>query len=434
MTFIEHNLFNTLPSDKGNELLFVVEKHFKNKKLTFCLLELVLLAEKGIGETYVFARKDYDANALHEQYYELVQKFKSEFDGGVPAYTEWYQQSTWICFGTGVECKEKYSSKEYGWIGKFDPRDQKKYGEKSGLTKEIIQNYFNKYEQEIGKLVLANHPYYSIVIHPIGRPKKEVIVPYGNLYLHFATIEEIRPNLIEKFLDEFMSVWYKYYGGFNHDKILDQLVSSIFESADVQYFFPNDLGTHTDKMKYAFTQYFCKNENFEKIRKRVILFKTKLQIILTKQDGIDIDPEIRDFKTAPKYDKLYSDYNERHFENFILKRSLALFLFFNKKFSIKRIEELLMKKIQTGKTKSHLAYFYQHLHIYFPEKFETEDQSPLRDKIRAAIIAEAQHLHTPEELFISDASLIPRDKVSLAKFISSLSPFEKSIITEFAFL
>jgi hypothetical protein len=195
MELQDHKIFYIdeyiLERNEGNEFLSLVEHYFRPKKLTFSLLEMVLLNEKGIGETYVFANKNFDAKKFHQTYINLVKKFKDEFEGGVSAFKEWYDQDTWIIVGEGSKSSLSYNVGNYKWIGEFDPRKIKSYGEKEGLERAIIEKYFLKYGEEIGNLELRKYPHYFIIVHPIRKPGNTETSPYGNLYLHFATLEKV---------------------------------------------------------------------------------------------------------------------------------------------------------------------------------------------------------------------------------------------------
>lgn len=383
MSFQEHSIFAIdeyiLLRNKGNEFLSIVEHYFRSRKLTFSLLEMVLLFEKGIGETYIFAKDDFDANHFYKQYIDLVTKFKNDFSGGISAYKEWYHQNTWILIGEGEKQFNTYSVSSYNWVGEFEPKEIKSYGEKRGLTGEIISEYFNRYADAIATLELKKHPNYFIVIHPICKLEKNQIVPYGNLYLHFCTVEKVTVEEIKGFLKEFMVIWYKCYGGHNHKAVLQKLLGKVLANDDVKYYLPSELGSHGDDLKILFMQYFIKEGSLANFKKKTDEFIAKLQTFADRKETSDY-PEVKEYKSAPSFADLIINYTDQAFENFLFKRALAIFFLICKKFSIENTKKLLMKKESTSKNKkSDTDYFYQYLHIYLPE---TEGLRVLRENLQ----------------------------------------------------
>lgn len=383
MKFEEYIIFKIdeyiLYKNNGNEFLSLVEHYFREKKLVFSLLEMVLLNENGIGETHIFANKDFDAKSFYYKYVELVKKFKEKYKGGISSYKEWYHQNTWLYFGEGQNKSQFHSILDYSWLENFEPRKLDSYGDKSGLTKEIIKEYLNEYAVEIVDLELKKHPFYFIIIHPINRSDSEKITPYGNLYLHFATLEKVELESIKDFLREFMIIWYKCYGGQNLKTVLKNLVKEVVSKKEVSYFLPPVKGTNQDGLEFLFTNYFIKENN-------IVLFQTKAQSFLMELKNCmslefeDIQHKFNSFKQTPYYSELIKIFDERIFEKFILKRALAIFLFVIKGFNIRQTKSILMKKTpkENAELASQLDYFYQYLLIYFSK---VESESALRKKL-----------------------------------------------------
>jgi len=385
MKFEEHIIFcideYILLKNDGNEFLSLVEHYFRGNKLVFSLLEMVLLNENGIGETHIFAKKDFNAKEFYSKYYELVNQFKTKFNGGISSYKEWYHQNTWLYIGRGGQIdNQPYAIKEYCWLENFEPRKIKSYGEKSGLTRKIIEDYLNEYADKIANLELNKHPYFFIIIQPINRSDNEKITPYGNLYLHFATLEEVELEDIKDFLREFMIIWYKCYGGQNLKTVLKNLVKQVVSNKEVSYYLPNVKGTNQDGLEYLFMNYFFKEDNIK-------IFKDKASEFIEKLDKYrdseynDISHKFNDLKKTPYYSQLIKVFDETTFEKFIFKRALAIFLFIIKGYTIEQTKDILMKKSskENADNASHLDYFYQYLLIYFSK---LENENSLRTKLK----------------------------------------------------
>ncbi|MEK9158321.1 MAG: hypothetical protein AAB638_04050 [Patescibacteria group bacterium] len=372
MAFAEHKIIwideYILLKNKGNEFLALIEQYFRDKKLTFSLLEMVLLNEKGIGETYIYAYKDFDSKTFYNKYIELVTKFKEDFKGGVSSYSEWYEKNTWILVGTGTGTVTSYNLSNYNWVGEFEPKPIKKYGQQNGLTKEIIENYFNSYAHSIADLELGKHPNYFIVIHPVSKSHNDTIVPYGNLYLHFATIDEVSLETVKDFLREFMVIWYKSYGGHNLKAAVKRLVEKVLSNKEVSDFLPKDFGTHKGKLEVAFMEYFFAKDSLQKFKAKVEEFKAKLAELtnLENQDITESKVPVKCYLTAPSYTDLLNNFSNEGFESFIFKRALAIYLLFCKKLTVDETKKLLQKKeSKANDLASQLAYFNQYFHLYF---------------------------------------------------------------------
>ena len=75
-----------------------------------------------------------------------------------------YAIRSWLYVGEGQSDNQPYAIKEYKWLENFEPREIKSYGEQSGLTKKIIEDYLNEYATKIANLELNKHPFFFIVI------------------------------------------------------------------------------------------------------------------------------------------------------------------------------------------------------------------------------------------------------------------------------
>jgi len=384
MKFEEHIIFSIdeyiLIKNSGNEFLSLVEHYFRGKKLVFSLLEMVLLNENGIGETHIFAKKDFNAKEFYSKYYELVNEFKTNFNGGISSYKEWYHQNTWLYVGEGQSDNQPYAIKEYKWLENFEPREIKSYGEQSGLTKKIIEDYLNEYATKIANLELNKHPFFFIIVHPINRSDNEKITPYGNLYLHFATLEKVDLEDIKDFLREFMIVWYKCYGGQNLKTVLKNLVQQVVSNNEVSFYLPNVKGVNQEGLEFLFMNYFIKEKNIKLFKDKASKFLTKLKDHKDLKYE-DIQHKFNDLKSTPYYSQLIKVFDETTFEKFIFKRALAIFLFVIKGFSIEQTKDILMKKSakENADNASHLDYFYQYLLIYFSK---SENNDSLRAKLK----------------------------------------------------
>lgn len=418
MSFSEYKILfiedDILTKNEDNEFYSLIEKYFGEKKITFSLLEMVLLKERGIGETYIFAKKVFDAKEFYDKYCALVEKFKADFEGGVSSFEEWYIQNTWIYIGTGTKNKALYNLQDYIWNGSFDAREIKNYGQRKGLTKDFILDYFNNYAEEICKLELGKHPHFFIIIQPIGNRHNKKIFPLGNLYLHFGTIEKVEINDIQNFLLEFIIIWCKCYGGTKYKHLIDKLVAKVLSNEKVAPFLPGYLGVHDDEMKIVFTYYFSNNENLSNFEKRVEEFKNVLRVI--KGQKIDENNKvIRQYKDRPiTFKHLLITFDDLKFENFIFARALALFLFLVNNLSVEETQTILVKyKSEKNDSDSKFSYIYSNLHIWFPK---TKGQAESRRTIIKAIYKEP---------------LNKRETKMISKLMKSLSLFETSLIKEF---
>ena len=393
------------------ELLSYIEHFFREKKknLTFAIVELVLLNEHGIGETYYFAKNDFDDKFFHTQYGNLVKGFKDKFKGGVSTYKEWFQRCTWFDKGVGTNSTSKstsiYKTSDYKWFGNFQLKELKEYGDKPDkLTDAFIKEYFNTYKKEISELVLNNHPYFFIIIQPISKSfnrenlkeYQNQTIPYGNLYLHLASNEEVTDEEITDFIRGFMVLWYKKYGGHDLQSVIKKLVQPIISKPEVKYFLPDDLGKHVDGINILFMRYFIKDENLEKFKTRIETFKSKLKTIANKK-ATDNFQEIREFKKAPSYTELIAKFKEEDFENFLFKRALVLFFFICREFSATDVRNILGQKGRKDKADlaSDYAYINQYYHIHLPAsdsptklRTDLKNNSPKLSDFEKSIIQE----------------------------------------------
>ncbi len=377
MRFTEHILYEInsyiLLKNEGNEFLSLVEDFFKEHKLTFSLLEMVLLKETGIGETYIFTKKGVDSKTLYQNYINLINEFKEEFKGGVASYKDWYNQNTWIYRGTGHPSEGIYNISQYTWEYLCETKDIKEYGEKVGISKSFIQTYLDTYAEAFTKLELNKHPHFCIIIQPVYKidPHTSDVIPMGNLYLHFATLNEVSLNEAYEFLNKFMITWFKNYGGIGHSHLVENLLNVIIEtSSEVKYYTPTELGTHTKALSFCYCVFFKESTNLD-------IFKIKIAELGKKLEQFSSDPEsvkkqpnfFQDYRKKASWSDLIKSFSPEQFQLYLLKRCLVLILFYSFELPLKQIHSFVLAKTAKDalEPSSIRAYFYQNLHLYFSD-------------------------------------------------------------------
>lgn len=315
--------YHILKSCGFNEIPAFVEQFFREKDLTFCLLELVFLKEQGIGRTYIFGKKNRELEDFYGEYYEIVKKFKKDFKGGISSYNEWYsREGAWYVIGKSDKEISGYNRIQYKWHpDKIDPRDIEKYGSNSNELKDsFIQDYLNKYEEEFINLEFKNHPYYGIIVKPLGSLDSYSleVKPLGNLYLHFATVKKIDKDFLKTFLKDFLLIWYKNYGGLLIEKTEQRLLEKLNEINSEADYLPNTPFGDGNKKNLIVQRYvktiYTKEKYHNELKKQLECIKKQFIPILLSYRNIfrqDKKPEDLEFLIKFMSGKLGQDFAEK---------------------------------------------------------------------------------------------------------------------------
>lgn len=386
---------------EGNEVIAFVETFFKDYELTFSLLELVLLKEEGIGETYIFAKKDFDAKEFHKKYTQIVNEFKTEYSGGVSAFKEWYSRNTWWSFGPGNGEKKSYNSLQYKWYPKFEPKDLSQYGKSDSIPTpyknfdDFIASYLNQYEERILQVGLGDHPFYSILIKPLGyldSNKDFEIKPLGNLYLHFATNKEVSEDVLRAFIKDFMILWNKNYGGLLIDEARRRLATANKYEEESKGYLPKicyNKGKRKDKLLICYDKFFSAQENVQLLTDEInALTKTIIPKIKQIKENPDTNVKLdTKYYEQPKITDIVESYSPVLFSTYLIRRKIVASCMLHLNLSFDDTHLILtcgnLKKAYKEKEpNTRYNFFLYSLNISLPEnKKENELKSILSDSL-----------------------------------------------------
>jgi len=184
-----------------------------------------------------------------------------------------------------------------------------------------------------------------------------------------------------------------------------------FDEALYQQYIPRRLGIYDGRLRQLFTRYFTKEGN-------LIKFETRKKAFLEKLDQSHASNLFHAFnylREVPSVNRLLSNYTDKDFEHFNLKRILALHLLVSKNKSIDEARSLLLIRGADAELPNKLTYFYHSLHIY------------ISDTIPLDLLV----MNLKRYLLYSDHDLTGGELRIVKNFADSLSPFEIEIIRKF---
>lgn len=412
MSFQEDNLDDykinpkTLELRGGNEIMAFVETFFDEYELRFSLLELVLLDDQGIGETFTFAKKGFDHAGFYQRYLQIVNRFKEEYSGGVSAYKEWYSRKTWWSQGQGLGEKTTYIGSQFNWEMKGELRDASLYGAKETVPEpyknfgEFAQNYFDKYEESILKLGLDAYPFYTIIIKPLGyidAADNYEVKPLGNLYLHFGTNIPVPEEIRRAFIKDFLIVWGRNYGGIVIEEALRKLSLLSLGDHEGKDYLPNVFPLTGDKRKLllsCYNKFFSNEEHVELLAGQTnVLLRSVLPDLKYIKENPSTNKKIdKRYTEQPKLEKIINPFNAQSFLYYLLRRKISACSVLHLGYSYEETHLLMTKgNLQTlqvvreekvtRQPNTIYGYFLNSLNFSFRENMKDQISSLMRNAI-----------------------------------------------------
>ena len=206
---------------EGRDFHALVNKYFSDKDdLIFCLLEMVTLSDiDAIGETYLYSTyTKKESQEILAQYKKIVNKVLSTFDNSISEYLDWYKRSSYILIKANqVEYFFPYQAPNWEQEPSSveNEHDRSKYGKQieNRLNEKQIQKYLQYYANLLHKeLGFKEYPHYCIIVRPISVVEGKEVIPLGNSYLHFATMNERNIDFYLHLINDFLIVWFKRKG------------------------------------------------------------------------------------------------------------------------------------------------------------------------------------------------------------------------------
>ena len=206
---------------RGKDFLALIDKYFSEKDdLIFCLIEMVTLSDiDAIGETYHYSTcTKKESQEILSQYKKIVTTVLSNFENAISEYEDWYKRSSYILI------KDNHVSYSFpyqtpNWEQEFssveNKHDRSKYGNliESSLDEKQIQEYLQYYANLLHEnLNFKEFPFYCIIVRPISVIEGKEVIPLGNLYLHFATMNVRDYKFYLHLINNFLIVWFKRKG------------------------------------------------------------------------------------------------------------------------------------------------------------------------------------------------------------------------------
>jgi len=206
---------------RGNDFHELVIRNFSDKDdLIFCLLEMVTLSDiDAIGETYLYSTcTKKESKDILDQYKRIVTKVISKFDVSIAEYLDWYKRGSYILIKSNqVEFNLLFQTPNW----EQEPssveheHDRSKFGKliENNLDEKKVQEYLQYYAGLLfEELELKEYPHFCIIVRPISVMEGKEVIPLGNLYLHFATLNERDIDFYLHLINDFLIVWFKRKG------------------------------------------------------------------------------------------------------------------------------------------------------------------------------------------------------------------------------
>lgn len=206
---------------EGRDFHALINKYFSDKDdLIFCLLEMVTLSDiDAIGETYLYSTcTKKESKEILAQYKKIVTKVLSNFNNSISEYLDWYKRSSYILIKANqveYSCPFQSPNWEQEPSSVENEHDRLKYGKQieNGLNEKQIQDYLQFYANLLhNELDFKEYPHYCIIVRPVSVVEGQEVEPLGNLYLHFATVEEREVDFYLHLINDFLIVWFKRKG------------------------------------------------------------------------------------------------------------------------------------------------------------------------------------------------------------------------------
>lgn len=101
------------------------------------------------------------------------------------------------------------------------------------LDDSKIKEYLGKYAELLyNKLNFSQYPHFCIIVRPISAIEGEIVIPLGNLYLHFATMSEKNEDFYKQLITNFLVVWFKRKGVKIIQEIKQDTINEYFAECD----------------------------------------------------------------------------------------------------------------------------------------------------------------------------------------------------------
>jgi len=428
----------------GNDIKAFIPKYFKPKEnddeenhLIFCLVEKVNLGEiNAIGETYIYSPfSDGDVNdQIIDSYKKIIKKVQSKFNGGITQYEDWYRRNMYIFIHSNDGADKIFKASRWRRDGKpqSDNRDKKDYcSEKKPLEEKLILEYLEFYAQQLHDdefIKLKQYPHYTIIVRPISVELDDSVFPLGNLYLHFATKEAKNEAFYCRFINDFLTVWFKNSGSVLIKKIQKDAVKNK-QSKELKNYLPRLTSSGgnrltkkikpTDHTPEDYYKYLFENETniIELKHQRDKVINSFIPILLSEKNIMpnkssnQLD-DWEDYLCGKNLNSLSSPEDDiKKFIEIIIRRNIThlCILFFN--YTIQQVHSLLISgsffDIQSNRGKSLYAYFWSNLLISLDEKGHEEKK--IGDKTKKKILAS---MSEEEKIFLKDCLQSIKEKLN----------------------